>query len=138
MTLMIDHEYARNDFLSFLKRRMLGYISMHINLDKVKAFDEYFESDAFKRSYGDTEVCSATIFKMSVTNLKIVHYPTYATISIDDKLMYPDTNIRLIDLCKLMNYGNLSVDAYPIISDTFRHFSTHMKYYVNKYRLGIG
>lgn len=138
MTLMIEHEYDRNDFIRFLKRRMLGYISMHINLDKVRAFDEYFESDGFKKTYGDVNVCSATIFKLSILNLKVVHYPTYATITVDDTIMYPNTHIRLIDLCKLMNYGNLSVEAYPIISDTFRHFSTHIKDYVNKYRLGVG
>lgn len=137
MTLMIDHKYDKEGFIQFLKKRMLGYIAMNLNTDKLKTFDEYFSSDAFKSVYGDVIVHPVVIFKLSILNLKVVHYPKYATLMIDDKIMYPNTQIRLIDLCKLLNYGNLSVEAYPIISDTFRHFSTHLISYVNKYELGI-
>ena len=138
MTIIVDHKYDKDDFISFLKRRMLGYIALHIDVDKIKLFNEYFNSDAFKKSYGNIDVDALTILKMSLANLKVLHYSTYATISIDDECLYPNTNVRLTTLCKLMNYGNLSVDAYPIISDTFRHFSTHIKHYVNKYELGVG
>ena len=113
-------------------------MAMNINLGKLKDLDEYFKSDSFKELYGDVNVSAYTVVKLSLINLKYTHFPSYATLSINDKIFYPSTNIRLIELCKIINYGNLSVEAYPIIIDTFRHFSTHIKQYVSKYEMGVG
>ena len=138
MTLLIDHKYDYPSFIAFLKRRLMGYVAQHVNRGKLMVLDEYFKSDSFLELYGTNNVSAYTVIRLSLTNLTYTHFPSYAILSVNDKVLYPGTNIRLVDLCKIINYGNLSVEAYPIVTDTFRHFSTHIKQYVNKYEMGVG
>ena len=138
MILIVDKKYSYNDFISFLKRRMLQYFASNVNLKKIKLYNEYFNSEEFKEKYGDVSIDSFTVIKIGITNLKSIKYPTYTELTIDDKLTYPGTDIKIKDLCKIINYGNLSIDAYPIFTDMFRYFTIRMKTYVNKYELGVG
>ena len=138
MTLLVEEKYNKIDFLKFLKRRILTYFASVVNTKKVLPYDEYFKSDEFKEKFGDVSISSLLVIKLGITNLKVVTYPTYSTISINDAVMYPDTKIRVLDLCKIINYGNLSVDAYPIFTNVFLHFKINMKKYVNKYELWVG
>jgi hypothetical protein len=38
----------------------------------------------------------------------------------------------------LINFGNLSIDSYPIFTETFNHFSMNIKKYVEKCGMGLG
>jgi hypothetical protein len=111
---------------------------MNLNVDKIKEFESYFQSDEFKSKWGDIIVNAPTILKLTILNLKIIKYPTHTILTLNDTMFYPNTKVRLIDLCKLLNYGNLSVKPYAILSDTFIHFNVNMKSYINKYELGVG
>ena len=75
---------------------------------------------------------------MGMSNLVHKRFDTVTQIFINPNLTYPGTNLKVEDLCKIINYGTLSIDAYPIFSMTFEHFSKNLGKYVDRCIMGVG
>ena len=68
-----------------------------------------------------------------------VHSLTYKKID-DEYIIYIDNNAYMpyitesIDtLCKLINYGNVELPAYPIFTDTFDYIADNFGFFFDEY-----
>lgn len=136
MTLIIDNKNITKSFIPYLKKRILGYIVSILNFNKLIKYDEYFNSTDFK---SDSKITISTkkIILISMSNLIHERYETTTHISINPNINYPGTNFKIIDLCKVINFGTLSIDAYPIFTETFSHFSKNIKKYIDYCAIGL-
>ncbi len=137
MTLIVDNKYVTMSFIKFLKRRMLGWVALNLNRKRLTIFDEYFKSSDFIRLSNNVTVSSRQVIIMSMTNLIHKRYDTVTHIFVNPNICYPGTNIKLVDLCKIINFGNMSVEGYPIFTETFDHFHNNITKYVDRCIIGL-
>jgi hypothetical protein len=137
MTLIVENKNITQSFIPYLKKRMLGYLTIILNIKKLNVFDEYFESDMFGNET-NIKIDSKRVVLMGMTNLSHKRYETYTQIFINPNIVYPGTQFRVVDLCKVINYGTLSIEGYPIFTETFDYFSQNIDKYKEKCAIGLG
>lgn len=137
MTLVVDNKDVTQNFILYLKKKMLSHIAYILDIKKLQAYDEYFSSDEFKQISNNTIVSSKKVIVLSMSNLVHKRYETTTHIFIDPNMAYPGTNLKIVDLCKIINYGTLSIDAYPIFTMTFNHFSENIGKYTDRCIRGL-
>lgn len=137
MILMIDNKGVSKGFILFIKKRMLTYCLSHLELSKLDKFDEYFKSEGFVNTYKVSNLSSRNIIYLGISHLSHRRYETETQLSIDDSLYYPGTNIKISSLCKLINFGNMDIDGYPIFSNTFQHFRDNIDKYIDKHIMNL-
>lgn len=133
MLLIVDNKDITESFIPYLKRRMLRHICFRLDDSKLIKFDEYFKSNKDTK-----DVTSKHIIMLAMSNLQHKRYEDNTHIFINPNITYPETNIRIVDLCKIINFGTLSIEGYPIFTMTFDHFSRNIKKYVEKCAMGLG
>ena len=136
MTLIIDNKNITKSFIPYLKKRILGHVLILLDLKKIIKYDEYFNSFNFK-SDNPTIINTKKIIMLGMSNLIHERYETTTHISINPNITYPGTKFKIIDLCKVINFGTLSIDAYPIFTETFNHFSKNLKKYIDYCAIGL-
>lgn len=137
MTLVVKNKDITANFISFIKRRMLGYIASILDMKRLQVYDEYFNSEAFLRLTKNVPVDAKRVIVLGMSNLIHKRYETTTHIFINPHLTYPGTTIKIVDLCKIINYGTLSLDSYPIFSLTFNHFSKNIGKYADRCTMGV-
>jgi hypothetical protein len=137
MTLVVENKDVTQNFILYLKKKMLSYIAYILDIKKLQAYDEYFSSDDFKKTSNNTLVSSKKVIVLGMSNLIHKRYETTTHIFINPNLTYPGTNLKVVDLCKIINYGTLSIDAYPIFTMTFDHFNNNIGEYTDRCIRGL-
>lgn len=138
MTLIVDNKDIVPSFISYLKTRLLRHICLILDLSKLKPFDEYFHSLEFLEISNDVLISSKRLILLAMSNLQHKRYESTTHIFINPNVTYPGTELKLVDLCKVINYGTMSVEGYPIFTETFNHFSRNIRKYVEKCSMGLG
>lgn len=138
MTLVLENKNITQNFVVFLKNRMLSYMSTILDTRKLTSFDEYFMSDEFKLLTNGVKVSSRRVILLGMTTLVHKRFDTTTQIFMNPNITYPGTSLKIYDLCKLINYGTISIDGYPIFTDTFNYFSKNIEKYVDRYTRGLG
>jgi hypothetical protein len=69
----------------------------------------------------------------AVYNLRIRDTFNNIIIEINPNAMIPNTSAKFIDIVKLINYGNLSLQEYPIMDQIMNYFAININSYYNKY-----
>lgn len=138
MTLIVDNKDTNLHFILYLKKRMLRHIALILNPKKLVPYDEYFNSEAFIIRSGGASISSRQVILLGMTHLIHKRYENTTHIFINPNFMYPGTSLSVADLCKVINFGTMSVDAYPIFSETFEHFSKNIKNYLDSCITGVG
>ena len=105
---------------------------------KLHKYDELFHSKEFLKMSNNTIISSRQVIVMGMTNLTHKRYETNTHIFINPNINYPGTNLRIVDLCKIINYGNMSIDGYPILTMTFDYVQSNIGKYIDRYTTGLG
>ena len=137
MTLIVENKYINLYFIKYLKKRMLRHLATLLNIKKLERYDEYFNSKEFNHD-DNTHISSRKVLLLGMTNLSHKRYENSTHIFIDPNINYPETNFKVVDLCKVINFGTMSIDGYPIITETFEHFSKNIKKYKDSCMIGLG
>ena len=137
MTLIVDNKDINTGFIMFLKRKMLSYISMIVDRRKLRPFDEYFKSDEALSLTNGVRILPIRAIVLSMSTLSHKRYDD-AHIFINPNVNYPGTDIKLADICKFINFGNMSVEGYPIFTTTFEYFNKHINKYIERFNRGLG
>lgn len=119
-------------FCSWLISRIKMEYANVVNTAKYAAMNEYLDTlDFMARHKGQT---SDTIMRLGVNSLITKEFEGRFVIQINDTLMF-DTkeNIKLSSMCKLINYGTMSVKGYPILIELFNHFADNIDMLVRYY-----
>ena len=85
-----------------------------------------------KKHISITEVC-----QIAFQNIIVLRFGNNITIKINEKVLLPNTNVKLIELCKLINNGNLDLKAYPIFTEIFNDVKDNLEKYYSEYALEV-
>lgn len=76
------------------------------------------------------------ILVAGIKNLRCLNLKDKYIIEINPNEIAPKTFAKLIDICALVNYGNLSMPPYPIFEDTFKDIVTKLPNLYQEYMEG--
>lgn len=110
--------FLADDFIDYLYQiiqRLL--LSSHIDF---RLFNQYFANNF------QTDINAQSILISATQNLVIQTYKEITAIQINENIFFKDSKIKLIDLCKLLNYGTLDIPGTGIFSDTFDYIATNI------------
>jgi hypothetical protein len=107
---------------------MKQYLLEKADRRKLLAFDDYLNSTE------GINIKAINILSIATDNIKHIELDGSIVIYINDKVLIKGTDKRLIDICRLINYGNLLVQGYPIFTKTFNHFSNNIDFYISLYK----
>lgn len=105
------------DFLEYLCRVISQYI-LNSGIDFTR-FLGVFE-DRFK------QFSVNSILILASQNLMISNYDSYIIIQINPDVNLPQSYTRLIDACRLLNYGTIDIQGTYIFSDTFDYVAKNI------------
>ena len=133
MKIIVDIDIPiSKSFLLFLKKEIKNRFFLTIQLEKLKYIDEKInDQNIFKN-----KISSLDILLTSIDNIQIYRIDNIGIVQIDDNILYKDLDIPLSSLCKLITFGNINIEGYPILNNVFRYIQSHLKYYRDKFANG--
>lgn len=130
-----NHKYT-DEFLDFLIQKIRDKFTKDVKIEKLEPFEIYINElprykSIFKKYMPAYEICL-----MALYNIVVIKYDSSYVLKIDETQKIPQTNIKIIEICKLINNGNIMLKAYPIFTDVFKYVQTHVENYYAEYVLG--
>lgn len=121
MNLIIDQELDLDlsDFCDFIIKYIQENLSRSLDERKLLRYDDYINNNIkIDFAYNKRRILSSKELIISSTyNLIKRKFSKYYMIEIDPNIYIKDTNIKLVDIIKLINYGSLTLQPYPIYSN---------------------
>ena len=117
-------------FVQYLKSELSKIIKVNIDDSKIKQLDIYFNEllNGYNAYYTTRQ-----IIEMGANNLTITIFPQYYLIGIDGNMLLPQTDIKLLDACKLINDGNVELKGFPIFNNCINFISDNIDYFYYKW-----
>ena len=109
--------FIADDFLDYILNLIKLYL-LDSNID-FTAFTNYFQ-----KNYSDITV--QDILLQATKYLEIINYQDIVIIQINPNIQFKDLSFKLIDLCKMLNYGTIDIQGTNIFSDTFDYISNNI------------
>ncbi len=134
MELKIDNK-ANLNLTRFCKALILDmgkYIRESIDKQKLIKYDKFL-NDSFPQKQ---QLSSYQILVGSVYNIRILKKGNRVELSINPNTKIPFTNLKYINIVSLINYGNTSLQAYPVLTEMFEHYTANLPKYYRYYEEG--
>lgn len=105
-----------------------------VNPDKLKNWDNFFEnSDEYSFLYSKP-VKALTILQTGVRGLQCHKLPDKLIISFNSNQFMPGFDrVKVDTLCRLITFGNNSLQGYPIIKDVLQEVADNINDYIEQY-----
>ena len=110
--------FFAEDFIIYLCQ-LIQQLLLSSNID-FELFNQYFS-----KNYTN-EIIAQNILINAGQNLQVLDYAEIIIIQINENILFRGTQRRLIDLCKLLNYGALDIQGTNIFSDTFDYVANNI------------
>jgi len=124
-------------FIKYLIRYLQTYIQANIKSEKLYWLQMYINSlPIFKGKLRKFISCREIII-IGAYNLVYKKYEAYYEITIDENQKIFGLDAKLNDACRLINYGTMSVQGYPIFSDAFNNVEDNIADLYQKYKRGF-
>lgn len=125
-------------FGNWLIKELHNNFFINLNEAKLKNWDTYFEkSDEYKSIY-KKKIITKEILIIGIKNLICKEAATKLIIQINPNLFVPGLDrIRIDQLCRVINYGTITTQGYPIFTDLFIEVSDNINQYIDKYINGL-
>lgn len=121
-------------FIVWLMTQIRNKVLMECNLKKLEHWDVYFNSETVYKSIYKKRIFTKDIITAGISNLHYLLTDDGFFISINPNIYTPGLDrIKLISLCKLINFGNQQILGYPIFTDIFQEIADNINDYVEKY-----
>ena len=111
--------YIEDTFINLIDRR------------KLIKYKDYFKNNNLGWiTYNNKTIIPSPyeILIAGIKNLIVYRYPDKYVITINPNKILPKTSAKLNDICKLINYGTLSISRYPIFTEVFEIISKQVPY----------
>lgn len=134
--LIIDRDGKYDDeFFDFVKTKIKNYFYQILNIKRLEPFEIFINKNPkyyslFKKYISALDICISAIY-----NIVVIRYGENIVLKIDENSVVPNTNIKLINLCKLINEGNLVLKAYPIFTEIFDYVKNNIEKIYAEYAL---
>ena len=115
------------EFLLYLKQLFKKILFGKLDVKKLRKIED-----------GIAEINKIRIDLLSLlfdipNQLIIKEKETKNVICFDPIITVGNLPIKVLDLYKLINFGNMNINAYPIFSKTFQYMNSNMNYIYNMY-----
>lgn len=122
-----------DEFVDYLIIQLQKRFLKTLEVNKLKELEDYLNSvpkykSIFIKYLKAKDICIAGIYNISADRTK-----TNLRLYINPNVKYYGTNIKLVDLCKFINNGNLQCPGYPIFSESFNYIKNNIEKYYLKY-----
>lgn len=131
----VENKYTEG-FFDFLIRKTQTRFFENLNVKKLESFEVFINESPRYKSLFRKYISAYDICVTALHNLKVLRYETLSSIVIDNTVLMPGTSIKVLELCKLIDEGNLGLKAYPIFSNTFKEVQGEIETYYAEYVFG--
>ena len=122
------------DFAYYVARVINRTFPLYINMNQIRYLNEVF----YTRLKGRKKINPFNIIFAGFNNLQVIEYEHTFVIQIDYNQKVPNYNgTRLIDICKLINYGNTEFKACPIFTEVFTSVQKNINGIYSAYKRGL-
>ena len=126
------------DFIDWLKIKIRDRFLMELNIEKLKRWDEFFNSNPVYKSIYKKRINTKDLLVAGILNLECTQANSSYILSINQNAYVPGLDrIKIATVCKLVNYGNLEISGYPIFTDILEYFADNIVEYVDRYVYNI-
>ena len=116
------------NFFNWLIEKIKSYLLMFDDFSRYKQIEEYINSNIL-RSKKYRYLLMHDIFFIAAASYECINYGSTAIIQINPQIKIYNTTIKVIDICKILNYGSISVKGI----DIFSQIANHIKLNLNNY-----
>lgn len=121
-------------FITWLMVQIRNKVIIETNLKKLERWDEYFNSENVYKSIYKKRILTKDIITAGISNLCYQLTEDGFDISINPNIYTPGLDrIKLLSICKLINFGNQQISGYPIFTNIFQEVADSINDYVEKY-----
>ena len=124
------------NFFNWLIEKIKSYLLMFDDFSKYKQIEEYINSNILK-SKKYRYLSMHDIFFIAAASYECINYGSTAIIQINPQIKIYNTNIKVIDICKILNYGSISVKGIDIFSQIANHIKLNLNNYYREYCRGL-
>ena len=129
MKIHIDKRYADIDFVDALvdrvKRQLYGIVDTYSK--DLERWDEFISLNIDMFSYSLKRIDAYDILTEGIKNIQYIETPSEFIIQIDEKKYIYGVYVSISDMCKLINYGNLTMRGLYIFSIIFNDTERSLK-----------
>lgn len=116
--------------IKFIRRTLLGKVDYR----KLYMFEMTLNENKSLLGLFRRYISGREVFITGVNNIIVTHFDDKDIIQIDPNAIYPGTQTKVITLCKMINFGTLNFEPYPIFTDTFKYVEDNIKYLYIMYK----
>ena len=124
------------NFFNWLIEKIKSYLLMFDDFSKYKQIEEYINSNIL-RSKKYRYLSMHDIFFIAAASYECINYGSTAIIQINPQIKIYNTNIKVIDICKILNYGSISVKGTDVFSQIANHIKLNLNNYYREYCRGL-
>ena len=124
------------NFFNWLIEKIKSYLLMFDDFSRYKQIEEYINSNIL-RSKKYRYLTMHDIFFIAAASYECINYGSTAIIQINPQIKIYNTNIKVIDICKILNYGSISVKGIDIFSQIANHIKLNLNNYYREYCRGL-
>ena len=135
MTLNISTDKDLTNFCNWLIPKIQEYFIDSINVKKLELYNIYLNGNkVILFDYGGKRILSAkNILIGGIYNLIVKRTINKFIIEINPNIFIPNTSAKFIDIVKLINFGNMSLQGYPVVTETMDYFANNINKYYNEF-----
>lgn len=124
------------NFFNWLIEKIKSYLLMFDDFSRYKQIEEYINSNIL-RSKKYRYLSMHDIFFIVAASYECINYGSTAIIQINPQIKIYNTNIKVIDICKILNYGSISVKGIDVFSQIANHIKLNLNNYYREYCRGL-
>lgn len=138
LTIENNDKLELEEFSQEIIELMKEYLITHIEESKLIRWDEYLNKEIkWGWKYKVKIIRAKTLLLGAAYNLQIIERTNKITIRINPNAIINETNKKYIDILKLITYGNLSIQGYPIWEQMMNYFAKNISDIYESYEAGI-
>ena len=123
-------------FIRWFQRRVKQELIRQLQPQKANFWNDYLNEQYDDFKIYPLKLSSDKLLRLGIDNIIFSYFQNQITFRIDNNILVPGLDrIKLVDICKLINYGNLSHEGYPLFSSVFTEMQSNFEQYVREYFL---
>ena len=125
-------------FIRWLISQIKIKVAVQLKPDKLKRWDSYLNSVSAFTSIYKKKLLARDIILAGSVNLIFTEAEDAYEIFINPNINTPGLDrVKLITLCKLINFGNREQSSYPIFTEVFNEISDNIQEYVDTWLFSL-
>ena len=105
---------------ALIKQNLIKYFKLNLTGYRVEVVTNYLQSSL------NIDWSCMRVLTYMVNHLKITSVDNIFTCTVDNNILLPNTNYRLLDIVKLIEYGNMEVKGVHIIDNAFDYIENNI------------